>query len=95
MPSRTGDSGSEVNVRLEYYPETDTLYISFSAEDSVDSDEIADETVADFAKDGRLVGIEIDHASKRVDLGTLEAQGLPAASTTPAATTGKRSRSPR
>lgn len=64
-------------MRISYFPETDTLYISFSETPSVDSDEIAPDVVVDFAEDGRIVGIEIDHASKTLDLTTFEAESLP------------------
>jgi uncharacterized protein YuzE len=35
--------------------------------------------VVDYAEDGRVVGIEIDHASKKIDLTILEAHSLPIA----------------
>jgi uncharacterized protein YuzE len=66
-------------MKLNYYPDTDTLYIALSEEASTDSDEIAEEVVVDYAEDGRVVGIEIDHASKKIDLTTLEATSLPIA----------------
>jgi uncharacterized protein YuzE len=66
-------------MKLNYHADTDTLYVTFSKEPSVDSDEIADEVVVDYAKDGRVVGIEMDHASKKIDLTTLEATSLPIA----------------
>jgi len=67
-------------MKLHYYPETDTLYISLTDETSVDSDEIAEDVVVDYGKDGRAVGIEIEHASTKVDLTTLEAHSLPVVS---------------
>jgi len=38
---------------------------------------VADGVVLDFDKDGRLVGIDVDHASKVVELTRLEAAALP------------------
>jgi len=64
-------------VKLSYHPDTDSLYIAFSETPSVDSDEIAQDVVVDFAEDGRIVGIEIEHASKTIDLKTLEAESIP------------------
>lgn len=64
-------------MRFHYYPETDSLYIDLSDGTSVDSREVAPGVVLDFDAGGRLVGIDIDHASQVVDLSRLEAQALP------------------
>jgi uncharacterized protein YuzE len=66
-------------MRLHYYPETDSLYIDLNARPSVDSREIADGLVVDFDADGNIVGIDIEHASRKLDLRTLETEALPAA----------------
>jgi uncharacterized protein YuzE len=59
-------------VRISYHPETDSLYIHLSDAPSVDSDEIANNFVIDFGEDGRVVGLDIDLASKAVDLSSVE-----------------------
>ena len=64
-------------MKLSYHPDTDSLHIAFSETPSVDSDEIGPEVVVDFGEDGRVVGIDIDHASKTIDLKTLEAESIP------------------
>jgi uncharacterized protein YuzE len=64
-------------VRLYYYPETDSLYVELSERASVDSREVAPGVVLDFDNEGRLVGIDIDQASRVVDLSRLEANALP------------------
>jgi uncharacterized protein YuzE len=64
-------------MKLHYYPETDTLYIDLSHKPSADSQEVADGLVVDFDAEGNIVGIDIDHASKKLDLTTLEAESLP------------------
>lgn len=64
-------------MKFFYYPETDSLYIDLSQKTSVDSKEVAPGVVLDFDADGRLVGIDIDHASRVVDLTRLEAENLP------------------
>ena len=66
-------------MKLHYYPETDSLYIDLSSRPSADSREVAQGVVLDFDERGNIVGIDIDHASKLLDLKTLEAQGLPTA----------------
>ena len=64
-------------MKLNYYPETDSLYIDLSHKTSVDSREVAPGVVVDFDEEGRLVGIDIDHASKLLDLTKLETQSVP------------------
>lgn len=55
-------------MRIEYYPETDTLYIDINDTDSVDSKEISSGIVLDYDIKGKLTGIEIDNARKNVNL---------------------------
>lgn len=64
-------------MKLDYFPDTDTLYIKLVDRPSADSDEIADGVVVDYDASGAVVGIEIDPASGRVDLRTLKLVGLP------------------
>ena len=64
-------------MTLHYYPETDSLYIGLSKKAGADSREVAPGVVLDFDKDGRLVGIDIDHASQFVDLSRIETESLP------------------
>jgi len=64
-------------VKFHYYSETDSLYIDFSQKSSAESIEVAEGVVLDFDESGKLVGIDIDNASKIVDLSRLEAEALP------------------
>lgn len=64
-------------MKFYYYPETDSLYIDLSEKTSVDSREVAPGVVLDFDAGGNLVGIDIDHASRIVNLSRLEAEALP------------------
>ena len=68
-------------MRLHYYPETDSLYIELNEKPGADSQEVADGVVLDVDADGRPVGIDIDGASQRIDLRTLELISLPTSST--------------
>jgi uncharacterized protein YuzE len=65
-------------MKLHYYPETDSLYIDLKPVPSTDSLEVADGLVIDLDAHGNVVGIDIDHASERLDLETLETVALPA-----------------
>ena len=64
-------------MKLHYDPETDSLYIDLNARPSVDSREIQDGLVIDLDAKGQIVGIDIQHASKVLDLSTLETESLP------------------
>jgi uncharacterized protein YuzE len=64
-------------MKFHYFQETDSLYIDLSEKTSADSREVAPGVVLDFDGDGHLVGIDIDHASKIVDLSRLDAEALP------------------
>jgi len=64
-------------MKFHYYPETDSLYIDLSHRTSVRSEEASKGVILDFGSEGRLVGIDIDHASKILDLSRLEVESLP------------------
>ena len=68
-------------MKFKYYPETDSLYIDLAERPSTDSREAVPGVVLDLDAEGNLVGIDIDHASKVVNLSHLEAESMPVAST--------------
>lgn len=64
-------------MKLNYYPETESLYIDLSERASAESKEISEGVVLDYDAEGRLVGIDIDNASNKVDLKKLILSKLP------------------
>ncbi len=64
-------------MRLNYHPETDSLYIDLSEQPSADSREISEGVVLDYDAEGNLVGIDIDNASRKVQLDRLVLSPLP------------------
>ncbi len=64
-------------MKINYYPETDSIYIDLSSKTSVDSTEISEGVVLDYDEIGNLVGIDIDNASKKLDLTELILNRLP------------------
>jgi uncharacterized protein YuzE len=64
-------------MKLNYYPETDSLYIDLSEKTSVASKEISEGVVLDYDALGNLVGIDIDNASKKIQLKELTLSRLP------------------
>jgi uncharacterized protein YuzE len=67
-------------MKITYYPDTDTLYLDFAGKPGVDALEMAAGVVLDVDAEGDAVGIEIEHASARVDLARLDTESLPASS---------------
>jgi uncharacterized protein YuzE len=65
-------------MKLNYYADTDSLYIDLSERPSVESREITEGVVLDYDAAGNLVGIDIDNASQKVDLKKLTLNKLPA-----------------
>ena len=65
-------------MKLNYYPDTDSLYIDLSSKTSVDSREISPGIVLDYDSNGDLVGIDIDNASRKLDLKDIVISHIPA-----------------
>jgi uncharacterized protein YuzE len=55
-------------MKLSYFPDTDSLYITLSEAAGADSDEVSEGVVLDYDAAGHLVGIDIDNASHKLDL---------------------------
>ena len=64
-------------MKLNYHPDTDSLYIALSPNPSAESNEVAEGVVLDFDAAGRLVGIDIDNASHKLDLHELTTERIP------------------
>ena len=68
-------------MKLHYYPETDSLYIELKTGPGAETREVADGLNVDLNASGEVVGFDIDHASRHLDLTTLETVALPLAGT--------------
>ena len=64
-------------MKLNYYPETDSLYIDLSNRASVDSREISTGVVIDYDSEGNIAGIDIDNASKKLEMSELIISQMP------------------
>ncbi|HEY8692857.1 MAG TPA: DUF2283 domain-containing protein [Chloroflexota bacterium] len=67
-------------MKLRYYAETDSLYIELSQRAGADSLEVTEGLVVDLDEHGDVIGIDIEHASEKLDLQTVETVALPAPS---------------
>jgi uncharacterized protein YuzE len=64
-------------MKLNYYPDTDSLYIHLSEKPGADAVEVSEHVVVDVDERGIPVGIDIDaNASKIVDLTRLDLSGI-------------------
>lgn len=72
-------------MKLNYHPDTDSLYIDLSERPSAESREISEGVVLDYDAQGRLVGIDIDNAGNKIELHKLVLSKLPSKVETDAA----------
>jgi len=67
-------------MKLHYYPETDSLYIELASTPGAEAREIVDGLVVDFDANGNVGGLDIDRASRKLDLSKVKTIALPPAS---------------
>lgn len=67
-------------MKLHYHPETDSLYIELKSTPGAETREIVDGLIVDLDENGDVVGLDIDHASRKLDLSVVETIALPPAS---------------
>ena len=58
-------------MKINYYPDTDSLYIDLSSKTSSESVEISEGIVLDYDEHNSLVGFDIDNAIRKLDLSEL------------------------
>ncbi|MEM9091194.1 MAG: DUF2283 domain-containing protein [Cyanobacteria bacterium P01_F01_bin.53] len=59
-------------MKIQYFPDTDTLYIDLAARDSTESEVINDHFIVDLDSEGKPVGITIEHYSQTADSTAIE-----------------------
>ena len=64
-------------MKLNYYPETDSLYIDLSSKSSKESVEISEGIILDYDDDGHITGIDIDNACHKIDLNEIILNKVP------------------
>ena len=64
-------------MKLHYYADTDSLYVEFKRIPGTETREVSNGFNVDLDAAGDVVGFDIDHASRRLDLSTLEVNALP------------------
>jgi uncharacterized protein YuzE len=65
-------------MKLNYYPDTDSLYIRLSERMSIDSRQvITGGVILDYDESGNLVGIDVENASSKLDLSEVQTSNFP------------------
>lgn len=64
-------------MKLNYYPDTDSLYIDLSSKVSTRTEEVSEGIYIDYDDKGNIVGIDIDNASKKLDMNEISVSKLP------------------
>jgi uncharacterized protein YuzE len=65
-------------MKVQYFEDTDTLYIEFRARDIAESKDLDENTVMDVDADGNVCAITFEHASRRTDVRRLTVEGMAA-----------------
>ena len=64
-------------MKLAYFAETDTLSIQLLDALSAETEALSDHVTIDRDNTGEIIAIDIEHASKHVDLTSLHASSVP------------------
>lgn len=64
-------------MKIQYFPETDTLAIELTNKPVASTDAITNDLVLDYDNQGKIVAITIDNYSKNVDAVNLQTLNLP------------------
>jgi uncharacterized protein YuzE len=65
-------------MKIQYFPDTDTLYIEFGDRPVVETHELDPDTLFDVDAEGMVCAITVEHASQKADLGRFTVEGLAA-----------------
>ena len=55
-------------MKIKYFQDTDTLLLSFSDREVVDSVDLNEDVLVELDADGRVVSITIEHAKEQMDV---------------------------
>ena len=55
-------------MKIQYFQDSDTLYIEFRAADVAETKDLDKNTLLDIDQHGNICGITIEHASQRADI---------------------------
>ncbi len=65
-------------MKVQYFADTDTLYIEFRERHIAESKDLDENTILDLDSDGNVCAITFEHASERTDVHHLTVEGIAA-----------------
>ncbi len=65
-------------MKVNYFKDTDTLYIEFNREEIAETRDLDENTLVDVGEDGNVCAITFEHASELTDVNQLTVKGLAA-----------------
>ena len=65
-------------MKIQYFEDTDTLYIEFRGDDVVETRDLDANTTLDLDAGGNVLAITFEHASTRTDVRQLIVEGIAA-----------------
>jgi uncharacterized protein YuzE len=57
-------------MKIQYFSDTDTLYIEFKPVEVAETRDLDENTLLDLDREGNIAGITVEQASKRADIPT-------------------------
>ena len=63
-------------MKIQYFPETDTLAIELTTKPIAATDSITDDLILDYDSEGKVVAITLDNYFKHVDTLNLQTLGI-------------------
>ncbi|NEP58824.1 MAG: DUF2283 domain-containing protein [Symploca sp. SIO2G7] len=63
-------------MKLQYFRDTDTLYLEFKDSDIIDTRELDENTLLEIDDNGDICAITLEHASERTDVNQLTTEGI-------------------
>ena len=55
-------------MKIQYFQDTDTLYIEFKKAEVAETRDLDENTLLDVDREGNICGITVEHASQRTDI---------------------------
>jgi uncharacterized protein YuzE len=65
-------------MKMNYYDDTDTLYIEFRESGVVETKDLDENILLDLDQNGQIISITVEHASQRTDVNKLVLSGIAA-----------------
>ena len=65
-------------MKVQYFDDTDTLYIEFQSREIAETRNLDENMILDLDAKGNVCAITFEHASKRTDINLLQVEGIAA-----------------